>query len=206
MIRTALIFIWLSISLSLLSARLTARDPKNVAARPAPQAAVEEKTRQKISAEGETFVLRSSSRSDGVETEEYLVDGQDSENWTELITCQRLVLPEVLNADEYVTLLKQRLQNADPTAHVRVVQAHPRAAVFGIEYKAEDVRAAQLAFVLVTAVGAARSREIQLIQYTVRPGTMDFEQLQTRAERWQARFQTQALLAQAEQAALRPQP
>lgn len=154
------------------------------------------KDSRKILAEGETFVLRSSSRADGVETEEYGLDGQDPENWTELITCQRLALAEVLNADEYVALLKQRLQNSDPTAHLRVLQTNPRAAVFGIEYKAEDPRDAQLAFVLVTALGAAHSSEIQLIQYTARPGAMDFSQLRARAKRWQARFQSQALLAQ----------
>lgn len=168
------------------------------------RSAAKENSPRKISAEGETFVLRSSSRADGVETEEYGLESQNSENWTELIICQRITLAEILNADEYVTWLKQRLQNSDPTAHVRVLQTHPRAAVFGIEYKTEDARDAQLAFVLVTAIGATRSREIQLVQYTVRPGTMDFDQLQAHAKRWQARFQSQALLAQAEANAASP--
>ena len=196
MTRAALIFFLLSLGFCLFLDRLAADESKTSMADPAGV----EKPVRKICAEGETFVLRSSSRSEGVETEEYGLEGQSSEDWTELIICQRFVLPEVLNADEYVALLKQRLQNTDPTARVRVVAAHPHATVFGIEYKAEDARAVQLAFVLVTASGAARSREIQLIQYTVRPGTMEFEQLQMRAKRWQARFQSQALLAQAEQA------
>lgn len=156
---------------------------------------------RKISAEGETFVLRSSNRVDGVETEEYRLEGQNEDSWTELITCQRLVLPEALNADEYVGLLKQRLQTSNPTAHLRVLQTNPRAAVFGIEYRSEDPRETQLAFVLVTASGVNRSREIQLVQYAIRPGCMDPEQIQLRAKKWQARFQSQGLLAQAKETA-----
>ena len=156
----------------------------------------------KISAEGETFVLRSSSRAAGVETEEYGLEGQSEDRWTELITCQRVVLSEALNADEYVDVLKQRLQASNPTAHLRVLQTNPRAAVFGVEYRSENPRETQLAFVLVTALGANRSREIQLVQYAMHPGNMDSEQIQVRAKKWQARFQSQALLAQTKETAL----
>jgi len=198
MIRACQIYIWFVALLALFLGELRADTPAPVLSLASSDARVRHKAARKIAAEGETFVLRSSSRTDGVETEEYALEGQDPENWMELITCQRLSLSEVLNADEYVAVLKQHLLSSNPTATLRVLQTSPRAAVFGVEYKTEDPRAAQLAFVLVTALGTTHSREIQLIQYTARPGTMDFAQLQIRAKRWQMRFQSQALLTQAD--------
>ena len=150
----------------------------------------------KIVAGDETFTLRASQRNHAVETEEYGVEGEEAEHWSELITCQRLFLGEARGAADYVDELKARLQTSNPTSRMRILQKATQTAVFAIEYQAKNPVDAQLAFVLVTAPRGRASHEIQIIQYSALPGRTPLLTLQAHSKYWQTRFQSQALLAQ----------
>ena len=176
----------------ILSARLLAQEELKQAS-PQKEAMIHPE-RKTIQEEGTTYVLLSSHRDEHIQTEEYGIEGETASNWTQVITYQRLTLSEALGVNEYVSALKERIEQNGATARVRIVQSGSKAAIFGFEYGRADGTAdpAQLGLVLVTLPDKRRPQELELVQYGASPSQLSLDLLAARMKRWQARFEAQA--------------
>ena len=141
---------------------------------------------------GSVFVLSRSTQEHGVQTEEYLLQGDTREEWTQLLTYQRIATAEPMGADQYVGLLMRHLGEAVSAPRFRVLQQGRDAAIFGVHYPAAVRSEEQFGVALVTVPDARRPSEIHVIQFAVSPQRVPPGELDLLVKRWQARFQTQA--------------
>ena len=148
--------------------------------------------RRTIQQDGLTFTLARSARADTVETEEYFLEGENAETWSQMIAYQRVALPEPVGADQYVGWLKRQLEQHGSSPRVRILQQGKSAAIFGVQYDRSENAAEQFGLALATIADPRRPNELHLIQYLVSPSRMSIEDMEVRVKRWQARFQSQA--------------
>ncbi|PTY05270.1 hypothetical protein DB347_17555 [Opitutaceae bacterium EW11] len=141
---------------------------------------------------GQTFVLTGSIHSDVVHTEEYVLQGESADNWSQLLTYQRVRLPEPFPTDEYVMLLKRCLEQRGGAPRIRIVQQGKTASLFGIHYLATDRTPEQVALALLTIADPQRPNELHLVQYAVNPARLSLEEMELQIKRWQGRLQSQA--------------
>ena len=141
---------------------------------------------------GSVFERVSSLRADGVETEEYVLQGETRETWTQMLTYQRITAAEPMAADQYVGLLKRHLEQVPHAPRFRVVQQGRSAAIFGVHYAAHASAEEQFGIVLVSVPDERRPNELHVIQFVVNPRRLGPEELETQVKRWQTRFQSQA--------------
>ena len=141
---------------------------------------------------GSTFERIHSSREDSVETEEYVLQGETAENWTQMLTYQRISAAEPIAADQYVALLKRHLHETPHRPRFRVLQQSKAAALFGVHYPSSSSADEQLGLVLVTVPDGKRPNEVHLIQFAVSPARLPPDELELQVKRWQARLQSQA--------------
>lgn len=190
----------LSMALSLLCAvRLEAQaETVKTADTPRPEAkslaagTTPDAERRTIQQDGLTFTLARSSRMDTVEIEEYFLEGENAETWSQMIAYQRIALPEPVGADQYVGWLKRQLEQRGGGPRMRIVQQGKSAAIFGVQYDRTENAAEQFGLALATIADPRRPNELHLIQYLVSPSRMSVEDMEVRVKRWQARFQSQA--------------
>lgn len=141
---------------------------------------------------GQTFVLAGSTHTDVVHTEEYVLQGESVDNWSQLLTYQRVRLPEPFPTDEYVMLLKRCLEQRGGAPRIRIVQQGKTASLFGIHYPATDRTPEQVALALLTIADPQRPNELHLVQYAVNPARLSLEEMELQIKRWQGRLQSQA--------------
>ncbi len=141
---------------------------------------------------GLTFVLARSVRSDGVDTEEYFLKGETDATWSQMITYQRISLPEPLGADQYVTWLKRHMEQVANGPRLRVVLDGKVASIFGVHYATAEGVDGQFGLALVTRADLRRPNVLHLIQFAVNPARLSVEEMELQVKRWQARFQSQA--------------
>jgi hypothetical protein len=152
----------------------------------------ESSSHKAIELHGTKFLLMASSRVGEVETEEYLVEGENAAAWTQMLTYQRVTLPAPMPADVYVTLLKRHLESRPGPPKFRTVQQGKDASIFGVHYLPGDAEREQFGLALVTIPDPRRPNEVHILQYVCKPQEIAPEDLQLYARRWQARFQSQA--------------
>lgn len=148
--------------------------------------------RPTIQQDGLTFVLAHSTRSDSVETEEYFLEKESPESWSQMLTYQRVMLPEPLASDHYVSWLKQHLEQSPGGPRLRIVQQGKNASIFGIHYGKTANAGEQFGLALITTADPRRPNELHLIQYTINTGRIPVNEMEVLVKRWQARFQSQA--------------
>lgn len=155
-------------------------------------AAASETERRTIQQYGLTFILTRSVRHDSTETEEYFLQGESAESWSQMITYQRLILAESLTAAEYVTWLKKHFDQVERAPRLKVVQQSKAAAIFGVHYAKTDTAGEQFGLALVTMADPRRPNELHLVQYVINIDRVPLEQMELQVKRWQALFQSQA--------------
>lgn len=141
---------------------------------------------------GSKYVLVGSSRTDSVETEEYVQEGQTKDNWTQMLTYQRVVRPEPAAADSYAVALKRHLEQIPNAPRVRSVQQSKMAAILGAHYPEIQGRPEQFSLALVIVPDSRRPNEVHVVQYVAKPQLVPPSDLELEVKRWQARFQSQA--------------
>lgn len=141
---------------------------------------------------GLTFVLARSSRSESTETEEYFIQGESAESWSQMITYQRLVLPDPIATDHYVIWLKKHFDQTPGGPRLKLVQQGKAASIFGVQYPKSEKSGEQFELVLVTVADPRRPNELHLIQYAINPDRVSLEEMELQVKRWQTRFQSQA--------------
>ena len=148
--------------------------------------------RHTIQQYGLTFILSRSTRSDSTATEEYFLQGESAESWSQMITYQRLILAEPLGAGEYVTWLKKHFEQTHGGPRLKVVRLGKAASIFGVQYDKTDTTGGQFGLVLVTVADPRRPNELHLIQYAINVNRISPEETDLQIKRWQALFQSQA--------------
>jgi len=148
--------------------------------------------RRTVELYGMKYVLMGSSRNDSVETEEYVLENESASNWTQLLTYQRITLPEPTAADKYVMQLKRHMEQTAHAPRFKPVQQGREAALFGVHYPPTDTQPEQFGLALVTVPDSRRPNELHLIQYSAKPEKLNPAELDLQVRRWQARFQSQA--------------
>jgi len=166
--------------------------PSRAAEETAPAVAPAAPERRTIQQFGLTFVLSRSTRSDSTETEEYFLEGESAESWSQMITYQRITLPEPLGADLYVTWLKKHFEQSPGGPRLKVVQQGKAASIFGVQYAKTDKSPEQFGLALVSVADPRRPNQLHLIQYAINPSRVSLEEMELQVKRWQARFQSQA--------------
>lgn len=148
--------------------------------------------RRTIQQYGLTFVLARSSRSDSTETEEYFIQGESAESWSQMITYQRLVLPDPIGADHYVLWLKKHFEQTPGGPRLKIVQQGKVSSIFGVQYAKSEKSGEQFELVLVSVADPRRPNELHLVQYSINPERVSLEEMELQVKRWQTLFQSQA--------------
>lgn len=172
-----------------------ATPPPESATPPAGTPAAVEKAgaeRRTIQQYGMTFVLLRSSRQDNVETEEYFLEHESPENWSQMLTYQRVLMPEPLGADQYTTWLKRRFEESAAGPRLRTVQQGKLASIFGVQYPKTPKAEEEFCLALVTSPDAGRPNELHVVQFAINLARLPVEEMELQVKRWQARFQSQA--------------
>lgn len=164
--------------------------PSAESAEPATRAAATE-TRV-LRHDGLTFLLSRSTKHDSTETEEYFLQGESQESWSQMITYQRVTLPEPVGADAYVNWMKKRFEQNTGGPRLKVVQQGKTAAIFGVQYPKMEKTEPQFGLALAMVPDLRRPNELHIIQYVINPSRVSLADMELQVKRWQARFQSQA--------------
>jgi hypothetical protein len=142
---------------------------------------------------GTVFVLSSSHHTDAVQTEEYLVEGESPDNWTQMLTYQRVAFEQPVGADRFVAVLLSHFSSRPNPPRVRVLEQNTTAAVLGIHYPQTVAMPEQFGIALITVPDLGRPSQVHLIAYVANPKRLDLPTLEANVRRWQSRFQSQAV-------------
>jgi hypothetical protein len=162
------------------------------AAPPDQTATPQPERRPVIEQNGLKFVLLGSTRHDNVDTEEYLLEGETRESWSQMLTYQRVSLPEPVTADQYASVLKRHLEKFTPQPKFRVAQQGKAASIFAVHYGASSKDPEQVGLALIMLPDALRPSVLHVVHYTARLDRISAEDLDVQVKRWHARFQSQA--------------
>ena len=155
-------------------------------------AAADPRAGRTIQQDGFTFVLRRSTRKETVDTEEYFLPNETPENWSQMVSYQRVQLPQPMGADLYVGWLKSQIEESSGSPRLRVVQSGKEASIFGVQYPKDGKADEQFALALVTVPDPRRPNELHLIQYSIQTQRVPVQDMELQVKRWRARFQSQA--------------
>jgi hypothetical protein len=144
-----------------------------------------------IEQSGLSFVRSASFCKENVDTEEYVLQGEGSENWSQMLTYQRVHVPQPAVVDRYVAALKLNIERMFSAARVRIVQQGRTGAIFAVHYPKTDKIPEQVSLAFVAVPDARRPNELHVIQYSVNPQRLPVEDMELQVKRWQARFQAQ---------------
>lgn len=142
--------------------------------------------------DGLTFVLARSTRHDSTETEEYFLQGESQESWSQMITYQRVTLPEPLGTDAYISWMKKRFEQNPGGPRLKVVQQGKTASIFGVQYPKTEKTDPQFGLALAMVADPRRPNELHIIQYVINPARVSLADMELQVKRWQTRFQSQA--------------
>jgi hypothetical protein len=141
---------------------------------------------------GHVYVLVLSNATEEVDTEEYVMEGETLDQWTQLISYQRVRLPSAIGADQYVASLQHYFDQNKSAAHSKVVQQGKTATVFGVQYDKTTDQDLQLTIALAFFPSAKDPTLLHLIQFTLKPAKVTAAEIENLIRSWQGRFQSEA--------------
>jgi hypothetical protein len=141
---------------------------------------------------GHVYVLVLSNATEEVDTEEYVMEGETPDQWTQMISYQRIRLASAIGADQYVASLQRYFDQNKCAAHSKVVQQGKTATVFGVQYDKTSDRDLQLTIALAFFPSAKDPTLLHLIQFTLKPANVASGEIENLIRSWQGRFQSEA--------------
>lgn len=141
---------------------------------------------------GQSYVLNSSQRSESLNTEEYVLQGETAENWSQAIVYQRILFATPAAPDSLVGSIKKRLEESAADAQLRLILQGRNASIFAVHYAKSAHHSEQVAIALAAVADPKRPNELHVIQFALRPERLDLATMESMVKRWQARFQSQA--------------
>ena len=165
---------------------LAAGVPASLGAVPAVQA------KRTFEHNGHVYVLVLSNATEEVDTEEYVMEGETPDQWTQMISYQRIRLASAIGADQYVVSLQRYFDQNNSAAHTKVVQQGKTATVFGVQYDKTNDRDLQLTIAIAFFPSSKDPTLLHLIQFTLKPSKVAMGETETLIRSWQGRFQSEA--------------
>jgi len=156
----------------------------------APAAAVPSK--RTIVQNGQTFEFASESKAPNCETQEYVVQGEDLANWSQLLTLQRITLAEAATPADFVAFFNRKTQE-EGDAKLEILQQGLAACVFAVHFQKSDRNEEQVMLCMVTK--DKKPTILNLIQYAIKPAKLSSDVVTLQLKSWQSRFCTQAATA-----------
>jgi len=141
---------------------------------------------------GHVYVLVFSNATEEVDTEEYVMEGETPDQWTQMISYQRIRLASAIGADQYVASLQRYFDQNRSAAHSKVVQNGKAATVFGVQYDKTSDRDLQLTIALAFFPNTKDPTLLHLIQFTLKPTNVASGEIENLIRSWEARFQSEA--------------
>lgn len=171
---------------------LTAESPAspNPTATPLPNKTAGTEAQNTIENNGQVFALTNRTTGQNVETDEYVLAGEQLTDWTQLVTVQRLTLAQATPTSGFLAYFQKRIQ-AENGATLEVVRQSTTASVFVVSFPKSQYNDEQVMICLAFAEPSLPTR-LNIVQYAVKPARVAKELAETQVRSWRTKFLAQA--------------
>lgn len=140
--------------------------------------------------DGQTFELANRTSARNVETDEYVVAGENLETWTQLVTVQRLTLMKPMPTEAFVGYFQKRLLDENG-ATLEVLKQAKTAAVFAVRFSPSDRNEEQV-MVCLAFVDPTNPALLNVVQYAIKPTRLGVDVVESRLKSWRDKLLRQA--------------
>lgn len=156
---------------------------------PATPAQEAQQEHPKILQDGNTYVFSGSSKTANVETEEYVLEGEQITNWSQLVTMQRLSLSHAGTVEDFCTYFAKRIAQ-EGSGRVDIVKKGPRGTVFVASFPASAANEEQIMLCLV--LQGKTSNDLMMLQFAIKAGKVSKDVAAAVMKGWRDRLCAQA--------------
>ncbi|PTX91346.1 hypothetical protein [Opitutus sp. ER46] len=171
---------------------LAGEDPPPPAATLPDPSRADASPRRTIEHGGEIFALASESRRGSIETAEYLPVGETLEQWTQMVTVQRLTFVTRRTPEDFLQSFRAHV--CQDGASLDVLKQGGNAAVFAVRLPASESNDEQVVIGIVFAEASAPTL-LNVVQYAMKPTRRPVPLVAAQLQAWRDAFVRQAIAA-----------